>query len=99
MTPEGKVKARIKAVLKKYENLYYDMPVPSGYGKSGLDFHGCYNGRYFAIEAKAPGKEPTVLQRSVIRQILAAGGMCFVVSDDRELGILEAWLDLVRARK
>lgn len=93
-TPEGKVKKRIKKLLDSYMGLYYDMPVPSGYGKSGLDFYGCYVGRFFAIEAKAPGKEPTVLQRHTISRIEAAGGMAFVISDERGIQLLDAWLVL-----
>ena len=27
-----------------------------------MDFLGCYRGRFFAIETKAPGKKPTLRQ-------------------------------------
>jgi hypothetical protein len=91
-TPEGKVKKQIKKVLDNYMGLYYDMPVPSGYGKSGLDFYGCYVGRFFAIEAKAPGKKPTPLQEETIRRIEAADGVAFVISDERGIQLLDAWL-------
>jgi hypothetical protein len=73
MTPEGKVKAKVKAHLKKV-GCYFEMPVPSGYGKSGLDFVGCYRGFYFQIEAKAEGNEPTPRQRATILDIQRAGG-------------------------
>jgi hypothetical protein len=45
-TPEGRVKNKIKKLLNQH-GVYYDMPVPYGYGKSGLDFYGCHHGRFF----------------------------------------------------
>lgn len=91
-TPEGNVKKKIKKLLDNTPGLYYEMPVPSGYGKSGLDFQGCFRGKYFAIEAKAPGKKPTPLQEETIRRIEEAGGVAFVISDDRGVQLLDAWL-------
>lgn len=91
-TPEGKVKKKIKKVLDSYPGVYYEMPVPSGYGKSGLDYQGCFYGQYFAIEAKAPGKEPTPLQQETIRSIKEAGGTAFVISDDKGVQLLDMWL-------
>jgi hypothetical protein len=91
-TPEGNVKKKIKKLLDSYKELYYEMPVPSGYGKSGLDYQGCFHGKYFAIEAKAPGKKPTPLQEETIRRIEEAGGVAFVISDDRGVQLLDAWL-------
>jgi len=79
MTPEGKVKARIKKLLDSCKYMYYHMPVQSGYGKPSLDFIGCHMGRYFAIEAKAPGKEMTPRQEITRDDILAAGGKVFTV--------------------
>ncbi len=93
MTPEGKVKASIKSILDPHKPaLYYDMPVPSGYGKSTLDFIGCYYGRYFAIEAKRPRKEPTSRQNGTIEDMSLAGGAVFVVIGDQGLDVLERWL-------
>ena len=91
-TPEGKVKKKIKKILDSYPDLYYRMPVPSGFGKRELDFHCCFRGLYFAIEAKAPTKEPTPLQADEIGQIEAAGGKAFVINDDRGVQLLDAWL-------
>ena len=93
MTPEGKVKSKIKRVLDKYKPyVYYDMPVPTGYGKSGLDFNGCVLGFYFQIEAKAPGEWLTPRQRQTAMKILAAGGRVFTVSSDETVARLEDWL-------
>lgn len=94
MTPEGKVKAQIKAVLKKHPNVFWDMPVPTGYGKSMLDFVGCSKGRAFMIEAKAKGKKPTALQSRTISEFSVAGGSVFVVAgeDSHVLTSLDNWL-------
>ena len=98
-TPEGKIKTKIKKLLKTYEDqgIYYEMPVPSGYGKSGLDFYGCFRGHFFAIEAKAPGKKPTKLQEDTIARIREAGGAVFVIDGDYGLRKLDAVLLAVSA--
>ena len=96
-TPEGKIKDKVKKILKTYENLYYEMPVPSGFGKSGLDFTCCFCGRFFAIETKAPGKKPTALQVQAIRSIVRAGGVAFLINDERSLQELDAWLQVTYA--
>jgi hypothetical protein len=96
-TPEGKIKTKIKKLLKTYEEqgIYYEMPVPSGYGKSGLDFTGCFRGRFFAIEAKAPGTKPTNLQEDTMERICDSGGVVFLIYDDHTLRDLDVWLTLV----
>lgn len=89
-TPEGKVKARVSALLKATNGLYYFMPVPSGYGESTLDYIGCYRGKLFAVETKAPGKKPTNRQQQIIEAILRAGGAVFVIDGDTTE--LEQWI-------
>ncbi len=96
-TPEGKIKDKVKKILKTYENLYYEMPVPSGYGKSGLDFTGCFHGRFFAIETKAPGKTLTALQRQAMHSIVRAGGIVFQIDGEAGLRNLDAWLLVTHA--
>src|SRR5215211_7187851 len=91
-TPEGKIKDKVKKILKTYENLYYEMPVPSGYGKSGLDFTCCFCGWFFVIETKAPGKKPTALQELTMRKVWQAGGVAFVIDGEQGLRELDAWL-------
>jgi phosphoglycolate phosphatase-like HAD superfamily hydrolase len=78
MTPEGKVKAKVKRYLDRYPDHYREMPVPTGYGKSGLDFTVCFFGHFLAIETKVPGKKPTPRQEQTIKAITAAGGTVFV---------------------
>jgi hypothetical protein len=78
MTPEGRIKAAVKKRLDEL-GAYHHWPVQMGYGTRCLDCHGCLDGRYFAIETKAPGKEPTKIQEITIARIRAVGGLVFVV--------------------
>jgi len=81
-TPEAKVKAKIKAILKVYD-IYYAMPIGTGYGNSGVpDFLCCVRGRFLAIEAKAGKGKTTALQDKNIKQIIASGGLAIVVNED-----------------
>jgi hypothetical protein len=81
-TPEAKVKAKIKAILKAH-NVYYAMPIGTGYGNSGVpDFLCCMNSRFLAIEAKAGKGTTTALQDKHLREIEKAGGDAWVVNED-----------------
>ena len=81
-TPEAKVKAKIKVILKVYD-VYYAMPIGTGYGNSGVpDFLCCVRGRFLAIEAKAGKGKTTALQDKNIKQIIASGGLAIVVNED-----------------
>lgn len=91
MTPEGKVKAKVKDVLKKH-GAYYHMPVQNGMGAPSLDFVCCHKGLYFAIETKAGNKQPTPRQETTINQIRLAGGLAFVINEVAGLSDLEDWL-------
>ncbi len=80
MTPEGKVKNKIKDYLKSLGAWYY-MPVSNGMGRSGCpDILVCYKGLFYGIECKAPGKlkNTTPNQDREIAAINAAGGLAFV---------------------
>jgi len=78
MTPEGKVKAEVKKVLAEY-GCWYFMPVMNGYGRSGVpDFIGCYNGAFFAIEAKSASGKLTPSQEREIAVMRAAGAYVVV---------------------
>ena len=79
LTPEAKVKAKIKAILKAH-NVYYAMPIGTGYGSSGVpDFLCCVNGKFLAIEAKAGKGTTTALQDKNLTQIREAGGLTAVI--------------------
>lgn len=88
-TPEGKVKDKVKKVLMQY-GAYWHCPVQNGLGAPTLDFVGCYRGRFYAIETKAPGKKPTPRQELTITGMRAAGAAVFVIDGDTRL--LENWL-------
>ena len=81
-TPESKVKAKIKALLKSH-NIYYAMPIGTGYGNSGVpDFLCCVNGKFLAIEAKAGNGKTTALQEKNLRQIQDSNGWSMVVDEE-----------------
>ena len=91
MTPEGRVKAAVKRWLAE-RGIYYFMPPANGYGRAGIpDFVCCWNGRFLAIETKAPGKSrtTTVMQDREIQLIRATGGTALVVDDASQLDVLD----------
>lgn len=82
-TPEGKVKNDIKKVLDKHK-IWYFMPSANGFGKVGVpDFICCWQGRFLAIEAKAPGKlkNTTANQERRIQEINDSMGIAFVADN------------------
>jgi hypothetical protein len=81
MTPEGKVKKKVREVLNKL-GCYYTMPMTGGYGSSGVpDFLVCYQGRFIGIECKANGNKPTELQKHNMQRIVESGGASFVIDE------------------
>jgi len=94
-TPEAKVKAKIKKILKDH-NVYYTMPIGTGYGSSGVpDFLCCVNGNFLAIEAKAGKGTTTALQDKNIRDIKQAGGTAAVIAEE-QLEYLEQLIQLMK---
>ena len=86
MTPEGKVKAKVKkALVELGVSLYRFMPVQTGYGADALDFYLCVGGWFVAIETKAGNKPLTARQEALAETICAAGGLVFVIRDDKTL--------------
>lgn len=80
-TPEAKVKNRIKNILNEHD-IYYAMPMGTGYGNSGVpDFLCCWKGKFLAIEAKAGANAPTALQQSHLDRINDCGGEAWVVNE------------------
>jgi len=83
MTPEGKVKKKVKEYLVSIGAWYY-MPVSNGMGRSGCpDILVCYKGHFLAFETKAPGKlkNTTPNQDREIAGINKAEGLAIVVDD------------------
>lgn len=94
MTPEAKVKKRVKEVLEGMYvagiKIYYFMPPANGYGRAGIpDFVGIIDGRFFAIETKAGKGKTTALQDRELCRIREAGGIALVVNEEN--------LDSIRA--
>lgn len=91
-TPEGRVKAAVKAFLKEH-GVWFFMPVSNGMGVVGIpDFICCWQGRFLAIETKAPGKRgnTTPNQKQKIAEIQRADGLALVVDDVEQLkGVFE----------
>jgi hypothetical protein len=80
-TPEGKVKDKIKKILKAH-NIYFAMPMGTGYGNAGVpDFLCCMKGKFVAIEAKANGGETTALQKKNLKEIEECGGQAWVINE------------------
>jgi hypothetical protein len=81
LTPERKVKDKVKKVLKEL-GAYYAMPATGGYGSSGVpDFLVCYRGRFFGLECKANGGKTTALQEKNLEDIRKNDGVAFVVHE------------------
>lgn len=86
-TPEAAVKAAVKKLLKE-RGIWHFMPVSNGMGQMGIpDVICCNQGRFLAVECKAPGKRgnTTPLQDHQLRQIHKSGGSAIVVDDVRQL--------------
>ena len=83
LTPEGKVKQKIRKFLDTLPRCWHFAPVSNGLGVAGIpDILCVINGRFVGIECKAPGKElnTTANQDRVIESINKAGGVAFVAS-------------------
>ena len=94
-TPEAKVKAKIKAILKEH-NIYYAMPMGTGYGNSGVpDFLCCVHGYFIAIEAKAGKGTTTALQEKNLTNVRNSGGVALVINETN-LADIEAHIEMVK---
>ena len=80
-TPESKVKDKLRKYLTQL-GIYHFMPPANGFGRAGIpDIVGCYNGQFVAFECKAGKNIPTALQEREIRNIQAAKGWAFVITE------------------
>lgn len=105
MTPEGRIKNLVKETLQKYKILnaaqagsthdaigWYVMPTPRGV-KGIPDFIGHYQGRFFSIETKAPGKTPSGFQLLQNDTIRLTGGAAFIVDGEHSLNAFKRWVE------
>ena len=82
MTPESKVKAKVKKLLDEL-HIYYFFPPAYGYGRAVIpDVIGCFMGLFVAVECKAGKGKLTALQELEIAKIKEAGGFTFVARED-----------------
>lgn len=107
VTPEGKIKKLVKAVLEDFgelttvssysvRNLYEYWPVPSGFGASSLDCIVCYYGVFIAIETKAPGERTTPRQNLTIAQLSAAQAIVMVIDSEADCEVLHNRLMMIK---
>lgn len=85
MTPEGKIKAKLRARLNQLPKRYIFMPMQNGMGAPTLDYLICIDGRFVAIETKRPGGHMTPRQELTAQQIREAGGLVFLVDGDEAI--------------
>lgn len=101
MTPEGQIKAKVDAILKKYPVKVFK-PVQFGMGGDMLDYH-CLvrmgdTPVAFFIETKKPGKDPTSRQQNTIDELRRDyRANVFVIHDPFGYGLimLDNWLSKV----
>ncbi|HTE41979.1 MAG TPA: hypothetical protein VK629_14230 [Steroidobacteraceae bacterium] len=94
MTPEGKVKAKLKKSLSTWPELYQYWPVPGGFGATTVDVLICWRGSWVAIECKRAGvREPTPQQAAVMKQMRAAGAKTWLVTANAKGDLV--WIEQV----
>ena len=77
---------QIKAYLVGVPNLFFWKTHGGQFGTAGIpDIIICYRGKFIALEVKAPGREPTALQKLVLNRITDAGGIATVVRSVTEV--------------
>ena len=82
----------LKKKLKELDGVFQYWPVSMGMGAHGIpDCIGCYNGVFFAVEVKAPGRRGqkhrgcSALQVMQIKNIRMAGGIAAIVDGPEEV--------------
>ena len=93
MTPEGKVKVKIREYLKARGDNYSFTPIGSAFGKAGVpDRIVCWRGQFIGIEVKAPGKlkTQTAIQKKAQQEIEKAGGVYLLVDS---VEMVKEWFD------
>jgi hypothetical protein len=95
MTPEGKVKAKVKSIIKAYKpHVYSHWPVMNGMGEPTLDCTGCVDGQAFYVETKKDGARMTPRQARTMTDMMDGGGVVFTIvgRDEIVLAEFDAWL-------
>lgn len=96
MTPEGKVKHKIKEILRSHD-VWYFMPRGTALGTSGVpDFICCVNGRFLAIEAKAEKGKLSALQVQQLMAIRDKGKGCAITYYPGNEDLLERLIRILK---
>lgn len=84
-TPEGKVKENLKKIYRKFgDAVVLVQPLGTVFNRVGVHDHIlCVRGRFLAVEAKSGDNNLTGAQALFGREVLAAGGACVMVNEDR----------------
>lgn len=89
-TPESYEKDDICKYLDSI-GAWYFKPYMGGYGKRGTpDIIACVNGKFWSVEAKREGKEPTALQWKRMEDIEKAGGVAVWGTAEKVIEALKA---------
>lgn len=99
MTPEAKVKQRVRKILDRI-GAYYFLPVSNGMGVMGVfDIVCCINTIFVGIECKSDAKKkPTPLQTRNAERAKQAGAVVFLAHIDN-LTELEDTLNTIKEEK
>ena len=82
MTPEAKVKNKVKKILDEY-GVYHFSPQTGGYGRAGIpDIICCADGKFIGIECKAGKGRCTALQLRELEKIKFAGGEALIINEN-----------------
>jgi Holliday junction resolvase len=94
MTPEAKVKKKVKEILDQM-GVYHFSPMQNGMGRAGIpDIIGCLEGQFLGIECKAGKGTTTALQERELTRIQNAGGYALVVNEENinQLWEIKEWI-------
>lgn len=81
--PEARLRTRIVKKLNMYGNGFWFVIHETMYGQNGIsDILGVYNGQFWALEVKMPGKEHTLTERQArfLKMVRKMGGHGAVVT-------------------
>lgn len=86
--PEALITEKLLKNLRRIPKSFWWKQHQSGYGQAGIpDILGTICGRFFAIEVKCPGKEPTPNQHRIMEAMRAAGAQVFCIHSLEELNV------------